>query len=97
MTAYSDAYRALTTGRALKPAEAARLLARVHDEHATELADLIRAEAKLRCAVDPSDTKAIDRRKRRRFGGMTSAASLIDPAHEATRKSLPTQRNRSTS
>ncbi|MFF8656758.1 hypothetical protein [Streptomyces huasconensis] len=85
MTAYSDAYQALTSGHALTPAEAAQLLARVHDEHAHELADLVRSEARKLCAVDPQDTRAIDRRKRRRYGGMTAAAALIERARaEAT-------------
>ncbi|MEU1152666.1 hypothetical protein ABZ369_06555 [Streptomyces sp. NPDC005918] len=96
MTAYSDAYRVLTSGRALKPAEAARLLARVHDEHAADLADVIRTEAKQRCAPNKADTKAVARRKTRRFGAMTSAASLIDPALGAAPK-IPSQRDRSTS
>ncbi|MFZ3569462.1 hypothetical protein ACNYS0_21150 [Streptomyces sp. BH034] len=95
MTAYSDAFRALTDGRALRPAEASRLLAAVRDEHAAELAEQIRNEAKRRCQPADSDSHAIDRRKRRRFGGMQSAASLIDPAHR--RATLPDQRDRSTS
>lgn len=97
MTAYTDAYKALTSSRALKPAEAARLLARLHDEHAAELADLIRTEAKRRCAPKTGDTKAIARRKTRRFGAMNSAASLIDPALGAAPKTIPTQRDGSSS
>ncbi|MGD6761388.1 hypothetical protein ACOKM5_20855 [Streptomyces sp. BH097] len=95
MTAYSDVFRALTSGRALRPAEASRLLAALHDEHAAELAEVIRGEAKKRCAPADTDSRADARKKRRRFGGMFSAASLIDPAHR--RATMPNQRDRSTS
>ncbi|MEV5606977.1 hypothetical protein [Streptomyces sp. NPDC052225] len=95
MTAYTQAFQALTGKRALTPAEATRLLAAVLDEHAGELADVIRTEAKRLNAPQEKDTPAIDRRKRRRHRGMQTAASLIDPAHK--RAQLPHQRDRSTS
>jgi hypothetical protein len=97
VTAYSDAYRALSSSRALKPAEVTRLLASVLDEHAAELAEVIRTEAKRRCLPTDTDTNAVDRRKRRRYGGMLSAAALIDPALRANPTPIPEQRNRSTS
>jgi hypothetical protein len=101
VSAYSNAYKALTSGRALRPDEAAQVLADLRKEHGDELADALGKHATEQYEPKPSDTRAEDRRKRRAYGAVMRAANL---AHEIAsspfRTTVPPQgdtTNRSTS
>ncbi|MEU6610112.1 hypothetical protein ABZ922_34565 [Streptomyces shenzhenensis] len=101
MSAYSTAFRALTSSRALRPDEAAQLLASLRTETAEEL--VAAAEKELEHDSEfrrsPTDTEGEWRRKRRRYGAaMDAIGRLRSLAAASLRPSLPNQRNnRSTS
>lgn len=101
MTAYSDAYRALTRDRALRADEAAALLARLRREHGDELADALGTHATDQYRPTESDTRADARRKRRAYGAVMRAVNLArEIAANPFRATVPPQgdtTNRSTS
>ncbi|MFE0036789.1 hypothetical protein [Streptomyces sp. NPDC059015] len=93
-TAYSRAYQGLVKG-GMSAGQAAALLAELRKEDGEELAAGLRAHAKTLLRPEPTDTFAIQRKKKIRFGALQRAADWIaDTA--AGRISLPSQRtNRS--
>ncbi|MFE6284399.1 hypothetical protein [Streptomyces sp. NPDC057877] len=99
MSAYSRAYQALTTGRALRPGEAAQLLADLRKESGTELADAVekQLDGKYRRADGDSDTAF--RRKRQTYGAaMRIVNAFRHLAAAPSHPNIPNQRNdRSTS
>jgi hypothetical protein len=99
VSAYSRAFRALTSGRALPPDEAAQLLAALRKEHGDELADALGEHATEHYRPQSTDSKADDRRKRRAYGAVMRAANLArDIASSPFRATVPPQSNdRSTS
>ncbi|WP_406200042.1 hypothetical protein OG331_25000 [Streptomyces sp. NBC_01017] len=101
MSAYSRAYQALTSGRPLRPDEAAQLLAELRKEHGDELADALGKHATEQYRPKPTDSKADDRRKRRAYGAVMRAANLArEIAASPFRATVPPQgdtTNRSTS
>jgi len=99
VSAYSRAYQALTSGRALRPDEAAQVLADLRKEHGNELADALSTHATERYQTKPTDTRADDRRKRRAYGAVMRAANLArEIASSPFRSTIPPQsNNRSTS
>lgn len=98
MSAYTRAYQALTTGRPLRPGEAAQVLAELRTEYGEELATALAAHAKDKYAPKPSDTRADERRKRRSFGAVLRAAALArEIAASPFRATIPHQNDRSTS
>ncbi|MCG7204005.1 hypothetical protein [Streptomyces arenae] len=63
MSAYYRAHRALTSGQALRPAEAAQLLAELRRENGEQLADAIAAQLDGTCRRAPGDSAAAYRKK----------------------------------
>lgn len=100
MSAYSRAHRALTSGRPLRPEQAAQVLAELRTEYGAELATTLTAHAKERYGPKPSDTRADERRKRRAYGAVMRAAALArEIAASPFRTTIPPQgdtTNRST-
>lgn len=99
MSAYSRAFQALTSGRALRADEAAQLLADLRKENGDELADALGKHATEQYRPKPTDSKADDRRKRRAYGAVMRAANLArEIAGSPFRATIPPQsNNRSTS
>ena len=97
MTVYSDAFKALTTGRALRPDEAAQLLTDLRKETGTELADAVEQQLDGQFRRSPTDTDAEFRRKRRRYGGAMDAVNRLRRLATSPIPNVPHQRNRSTS
>ncbi|KJK40262.1 hypothetical protein UK15_07910 [Streptomyces variegatus] len=101
MSAYSRAFQALTSGRAMRPDEAAEALAALRKEYGDELADALGQHATEHYRPKPTDTKADDRRKRRAYGAVMRAANFArEIAASPFRATIPPQgdtTNRSTS
>ncbi|MFG2963536.1 hypothetical protein ACGFZS_09630 [Streptomyces sp. NPDC048288] len=100
MSAYTTAFQALTGGRALRPDEAARLLADLRTETGAEL--VTAAEKQLEHDPDflrgPKDTEAEWRRKRRKYGAAMDAIGRLRRLASTSLPNVPHQRNnRSTS
>ncbi|MGW4883397.1 hypothetical protein [Streptomyces murinus] len=98
MSAYSTAFRALTAGRALRPADAAQLLADLRREFGEEAADAIEQDLSGQFRRTPTDTDGAFRRKRRDYGAaMRIVNAFRHLAAAPLRPTLPPQHNRSTS
>lgn len=99
MSAYSTAYQALTSGRPLRPGEAAQLLADLRKEFGIELADAIEQELSGQYRRTDRDTEASFKRKRQAYGAsMRIVNAFRHLAAAPFRPNLPHQRdNRSTS
>ncbi|MCI3240242.1 hypothetical protein [Streptomyces spinosisporus] len=99
MSAYAKAYRALTSGRALRPGEAALLLADLRKEFGTELADAIEQQLAGKYRRTDTDTDAAFKRKQRAYGAAMRVVNTVRHLAAAPlRPTLPHQRdNRSTS
>lgn len=94
MSAYSRAFRALTSGRALRADEAAQLLADLRKETGNELVDAVAAHATEHYRPKPTDSRADDRRKRRAYGAVMRAANLArEIASSPFRATIPPQSN----
>ncbi|MFM9602729.1 hypothetical protein [Streptomyces turgidiscabies] len=77
MSAYSTAYQALTSGRALRPDEAAQLLGSLRQEFGQELADAVEQTLDGQYRRTETDTDAEFRRKRRKFGAAIRTVNLV--------------------
>jgi hypothetical protein len=98
VSAYSTAYQALTAGRALRPGEAAQLLADLRQETGEELADAVERELSGKYRRTAQDTDGSFRRKRRDFGASMAIVNAFRALARASLPAFPTQRdNRSTS
>ncbi|MFI9824462.1 hypothetical protein ACIHFC_29020 [Streptomyces sp. NPDC052013] len=98
MSAYSRAYKALTSGRPMRPGEAAQVLAQLRKETGDELASVVQRELSDQYRRTDTDTDSSFRRKRREFGAaMRIVARVRELAAAPFHTSLPHQRNRSTS
>lgn len=99
MSAYSTVYQALTAGRALRPGEAAQLLADLRKETGAELADAIEQQLTGKYRRTDKDSDASFRRKQRAYGAsMRIVKAFRRLAAAPLRPTLPHQRdNRSTS
>ncbi|MBQ1096295.1 hypothetical protein KBY55_09380 [Streptomyces sp. b94] len=96
MSAYTTAFQALTGGRALRPDEAAALLARLRKETGDELAAAVERELSGQFRRTETDTDAEFRRKRRAYGAaMRTVNRLRELA--SPRTTTTHQRTRSTS
>ncbi|WP_216588544.1 hypothetical protein [Streptomyces brasiliscabiei] len=97
MSAYSTAFKALTSGRALRPDEAAALLVDLRKEAGEELADALAKDLDGRFRRADTDTDGAFRRKRRDFGASMAVVNrLREFAASTLLLSPPHQRNRST-
>ncbi|MEV0446090.1 hypothetical protein AB0I84_30785 [Streptomyces spectabilis] len=98
MTAYTTAYRALTGNRALRPDDAAALLASVRKEFAEELATAVERDLSGKYRRTATDTDGSFRRKRRAYGASMAVVNRFRLfAASPLRLSPPHQRTRSTS
>ncbi|MEU0199172.1 MULTISPECIES: hypothetical protein [unclassified Streptomyces] len=99
MSAYSRAFQALTSGRAMRPEEASQVLADLRRDYGDELVNALVAHATERYRPKPTDSRADDRRKRRAYGAVMRAANLArEIAASPFRPTIPPQsNNRSTS
>ncbi|WP_445524751.1 hypothetical protein [Streptomyces cyslabdanicus] len=98
MSAYSSVYQALTSGRPLRPGEAAQLLADLRRETGDELADAIERDLSGKYRRGPQDTDGEFRKKRRQYGAaMRIVKALRSLAAVPIHPAFPHQRNRSTS
>ncbi|MBL1108028.1 hypothetical protein JK361_26145 [Streptomyces sp. 5-8] len=98
MTAYSTAYQALTSGRALRPGEAAQLLANLRKETGDELADAIEQQLSDKYRRTDTDTDGDFRRKRRQYGAAMRVINTIRHLAAApVQPTIPNPRHRSTS
>ncbi|MET8765517.1 hypothetical protein [Streptomyces sp. NPDC004658] len=98
MSAYASAYKALTSDRALRPNEAAQLLAELRVENGKELADAVERDLSGKYRRTATDTEASFRRKRREYGAAMRVVNAFRHLAAAPfRPALPPQRNRSTS
>jgi len=98
MSAYSTAYTALTGGRALRPNEAAQLLASLRKETGEELADAIEQQLSGKYRRTSTDTDGSFRRKRRDFGASMAVVNAFRHLAAACHPTIPNPRNnRSTS
>ncbi|MCD7440292.1 hypothetical protein K4B79_18935 [Streptomyces lincolnensis] len=77
MSAYSRVYQALTSGRALRPGEAAQLLAELRKETGTELAAAVeqQLDGKFRRAATDSD--AAFRKKQRAYSASMRVVNAV--------------------
>ncbi|WP_282795150.1 hypothetical protein [Streptomyces sp. CC224B] len=98
MTAYTTAYRALTSDRALRPDDAAALLAAVRKEYAEELATAVEQDLSGKYRRTATDTDGSFRRKRRAYGASMAVVNRFR-FFAASPSPLfpPRQRTRSTS
>lgn len=96
MSAYTTAFQALTSGRALRPNEASALLAQLRKETGDELAAAVERELSGQFRRTENDTDAEFRRKRRAYG---AAIRTVNRFREfaTTRTTTTHQRTRSTS
>ncbi|MDT0567869.1 hypothetical protein RM704_10375 [Streptomyces sp. DSM 3412] len=98
MSAYTTGFQALTSGRALRPDEAAALLADLRREAGQELADALEKDLDGKYRRTDTDTDGEFRRKRRKYGAaMATVNRLREFAASSLLLSPPHQRNRSTS
>ncbi|MEH0428795.1 hypothetical protein QBB34_21170 [Streptomyces stelliscabiei] len=98
MSAYTTAFKALTSGRALGPDEAAAVLADLRKEAGEELATALEKDLDGKFRRTDTDTDGAFRRKRRDFGAsMAVVKRLREFATSRFLLSPPHQRNRSTS
>ena len=99
MSAYSRTFRALTSGRALRPDEAAQLLAQLRKELGEEIAKTVAAELDGQFRRAATDTDAEFRRTRRKYGAaMRTVNRFRELAASPFRATIPPQsNNRSTS
>ncbi|MFI0530269.1 hypothetical protein ACH3XX_09495 [Streptomyces scabiei] len=98
MSAYTTAFKALTSGRALRPDEAAALLVALRKEAGEELATALEADLNGKFRRTDTDTDGSFRRKRRAYGAaITVVNRLREFAASPLLLSPPHQRNRSTS
>ncbi|MFM9675820.1 hypothetical protein [Streptomyces brasiliscabiei] len=98
MSAYSKAFQALTSGRALRPDEAAALLVDLRKEAGEELADALEKDLDGKYRRTDSDTDGSFRRKRRAYGAAMAVVNRLRKfAASPFLLSPPNQRNRSTS
>ncbi|HEY6117912.1 MAG TPA: hypothetical protein VI172_18330 [Candidatus Dormibacteraeota bacterium] len=95
MSAYSDAFQALTRNRALRPDEAAVLLARLRKETGQDLAAAVEQTLSGKYVRTATDTDGSFRLKRRKYAAAMAVVNTF--RHLAATTSLPHQRNRSTS
>lgn len=77
MSAYSKAYQALTTGRALSHTDTAALLSSLRREFGQELADAVESTLDGQYRRTETDTDAEFRRKRRKFGAAIRTLNLV--------------------
>ncbi|MFF1416522.1 hypothetical protein [Streptomyces sp. NPDC058280] len=97
MSAYTSIYQALTKGRTpMPPSEAARLLSELRTETGVDLADGVRDFATTEFQPGPTDSRAIHRRKKAKYGAAIACADWVLTAVGA-RPTMPNQRTRSTS
>ncbi|MGI5196536.1 hypothetical protein ACQEVY_23290 [Streptomyces sp. CA-288835] len=98
MSAYSDAFRALTSEPALRPDQAAHLLANLRKEIGEELADDVERDLSGKYRRTATDTDASFRRKRRDYGAAMRVVNAFRKlAASRLPNSTPHQRTRSTS
>ncbi|MFI8254122.1 hypothetical protein [Streptomyces filamentosus] len=96
MSAYTDIYRALTTGRPLPPDEAAGLLTSYRRELGDELANGVAQYAREQYPETDRGTLASQRKARLRYGAMSRAAEWVRRATATGRlTTTPTQRRAS--
>ncbi|MFE7128910.1 hypothetical protein [Streptomyces sp. NPDC057617] len=97
MSAYTSIYQALTKGRVpMPPSEAARLLSELRAETGVDLADGLRDHADTEFQPAATDSRAIHRRKKTKYGATLDCAEWVLHATGA-RPTMPNQRTRSTS
>ncbi|CAL9303065.1 hypothetical protein [Streptomyces sp. SudanB91_2054] len=77
MSAYTTAFQALTASRALRPDEAAALLAQLRKEIGDELAAAVERELSGQFRRTDTDTDAEFRRKRRAYGAAIRTLNRI--------------------
>ncbi|TXL91630.1 hypothetical protein [Streptomyces sp. IB2014 016-6] len=92
MSAYTRAYQGLVRG-GMKPTEAARVLADLRQETGDELGKALRVHADERYAREPTDSRAIHRRKKAQRGAMCRGADWIAVAAAGPSTTIPAQRN----
>ncbi|MGW5408971.1 hypothetical protein [Streptomyces spiralis] len=97
MSAYSTAFQALTSGRALRPGEAAELLADLRRETGEELADAVETQLDGKFRRTATDTDGSFRKKRLHYGASMRVVEAVRALARSSRPTLPHQRNRSTS
>ncbi|WP_046508016.1 hypothetical protein [Streptomyces odonnellii] len=96
MSAYTSIYQALTKRRTpMPPSEAARLLSELRAETGADLAAGLRDHAAIEFQPGATDTRAIHRRKKAKYGAVIACADWVLKATGA--RPMPTQRTRSTS
>lgn len=94
MSAYSKAHQALTSGRPLRPGEAAQLLADLRKEFGTELADAVENQLTDKYRRTADDTDSSFRRKKRAYGAsMRIVAAFRHLAATPLRPIIPNMRN----
>ena len=94
MSAYARVYQALTTGRPLRPEEAAHLLTTLRTEVGDELAAALEQLLDGQYRRADGDSDATYRQKRRKYGAaMGVIARLRELAASPLRTTPPHQRN----
>ncbi|MFE9906459.1 hypothetical protein [Streptomyces achromogenes] len=97
MSAYSTAYQALTAGRALRPHEAAKVLADLRRETGEELADAVEKQLDGKFRRSPTDTDGSFRKKRLHYGASMRVINAFRALAKDPRPTIPNPRTRSTS
>ncbi|MFF3310535.1 hypothetical protein [Streptomyces sp. NPDC002952] len=94
MSAYSNAYRALTSGQPMSRTDAAILLSLLRQEFGKELADAVEKSLDGQYRRTETDTDAGFRRKKRQFGAAMRTVALIrEFASNPRGFTAPAQRN----
>ncbi|MFS4107514.1 hypothetical protein [Streptomyces sp. PD-S100-1] len=96
MSAYSTAFQALTAGRALRPGEAAQLLAELRRETGEELAAAVEKQLDGKFRRTATDTDGRFRKKRLHYGASMRVVAAFRALAQAQRPTIPNPRPRST-
>ncbi|MYW48842.1 hypothetical protein [Streptomyces sp. SID161] len=97
MSAYSTAYQALTTGRALRPHEAAKVLSDLQRETGEELANAVEQQLDGKFRRTDTDTDGAFRKKRLHYGASMRVINAFRVLAQAPRPTTPNSPTRSTS
>ncbi|MEU6535565.1 hypothetical protein [Streptomyces sp. NPDC047000] len=92
MSAYTAAFKALTAGRALRPCEAAQLLADLRRETGEELADAVERQLSGKFRRADTDTDGAFRKKRMHYGASMRVVNAFRALARASHPDFPNQR-----
>ncbi|MFJ1581603.1 hypothetical protein [Streptomyces sp. NPDC088182] len=95
VSAYTTIYQALTGSRPMPAAEAARLLSELRTETCADLAGGLRALGASEFQPRATDSRAIQRRKKAKYGAVIICADWVVSATGAQRTGAPGRRRQS--